>query len=143
MCLVVESKIRPIPKIALRPIVCYKVLGLDKDGNYFTPYQDAKVTLNRILRAKKNLLGICCGRYRKIWYVNGGWLHLFKYKIDANIECKCIERDNSIMFGFGTKALARYVVVKAEIPIFTRYLGGYYGITNSICAKRVKYSLIK
>ena len=135
MCLITSWR---MPRITLHPIKCYKLLSVDISGKVFTPYQDYPVTFDTILRDRTKLTRL--NQNPNAIEVEGGMFHCFSSLNDAKRQADVLSA-----YSWVSKRSIGYIVVRATIPLFTRYYRGTYRDTygytmDSVCAKRIKFS---
>lgn len=131
MCLITSWR---MPHITLRPIKCYKILSVDISGKMFTPYEDYPVTFDKILRDRTKLTRL--NQNPDAIEVESGMFHCFSSLDDAKRQADVLN-----IYNQKSKRSIGYIIVRATIPLFTRYYRGTYGYTmDSVCAKRIKFS---
>lgn len=119
MCLVKSSI---IPRITLKPKIVYKVLYKDK-GNYYTPFMDCKVELNKLYIGEFFGNGLITFLFSK--YIDSGFIHSYD-SIDSAIN-NFIDASNDD---------SSAIIIKCEIPRFTLY---YKGHCREIASRKLKY----
>lgn len=113
MCLISKWK---FAKKAKEDIVCFKVLSVDEDGNYYAPYMNNVVDISKSYKAK----GISLTLFN-LFEKGKGYIHTLKY-------CPSYKFLNS-EFGY-----IQTIVYKCIIPKGTKYHEGLYG---EYCSKKI------
>ena len=120
MCLDLKDKAKL--KIAKKDIVCYKHL-IQLDGTYRTPYQNAVVSVNQLLKSK--LVVNSDSKFYK--FIDVGF-HLFKRKGDAMNDAIIVE----------SAYIARCIIPKGA----EYYVGKFCG-RKSYASNQIKYLSVK
>lgn len=124
-----------LPRIALRPIKCYKVV-LREDCNFYSPYQYKIIKLNTYQKAKgkvtfKNLLS------RQL---DKGVIHSFVFKYDAEYLQRSIQIKISPYLLY--LSARSYCILECYIPRFTIYWKGIFNAMDTYCSKKIFFKEI-
>ena len=129
MCTIIDCR---LPRIALRPIKCYKVILKCGDG-FCSPYQHKTVILNSYQKAEGKII------FNDIFsrYLDKGVIHSFVFRHDAAY----LQRDLQIMW-LNHCFKKSYFVIECYIPRFTIYWKGTFSFMDTYCSKKIFFKEI-